>query len=40
MKQSMKDMLTSGTSTFVDFREGGLEGIELINEAAEDYSHP
>lgn len=37
MKQSMKDMLTSGTSTFVDFREGGLEGIELINEAAEDY---
>jgi cytosine/adenosine deaminase-related metal-dependent hydrolase len=36
MKQSMEDMLTSGTSTFVDFREGGFEGIELINQAAED----
>ena len=36
MKQSINDMLTSGTSTFVDFREGGLKGIELINEAAKD----
>ncbi len=36
MKQSMMDMLRSGTSTFVDFREGGFEGIELIKEAAFD----
>ena len=36
MKQSMNDMITSGTSTFVDFREGGFEGIELIKEAAKD----
>lgn len=35
MRQSIKDMLWSGTSTFVDFREGGLGGIELIREAAE-----
>lgn len=34
MKQSMNDMLTSGTTTFVDFREGGFEGIHLIDEAA------
>lgn len=36
MKQSMEEMLGSGTSTFVDFREGGLEGIELLNEASKD----
>jgi cytosine/adenosine deaminase-related metal-dependent hydrolase len=36
MKKSMEDMLRSGTSTFVDFREGGFEGIELINEAAKE----
>ncbi len=36
MKQSMEDMLRSGTSTFVDFREGGFEGIELIDEASKD----
>ncbi|WP_429222248.1 amidohydrolase family protein [Methanobacterium oryzae] len=34
MKQSMNDMLASGTTTFVDFREGGFEGIHLIDEAA------
>lgn len=34
MNKSMKDMLESGTATFVDFREGGLEGIQLIDEAA------
>ncbi len=34
MKQSMGDMLATGTNTFVDFREGGFEGIELINEAS------
>ncbi len=36
MKQSMEDMLASGTTTFVDFREGGLEGIKLMNEASKD----
>ncbi|WP_414469604.1 amidohydrolase family protein [Methanobacterium sp. ACI-7] len=36
MRESMKDMIASGTSTFVDFREGGFEGIELIEEASKD----
>jgi len=36
MRESMNDMLSTGTSAFVDFREGGLEGIELIDEAAEE----
>ncbi|HML04792.1 MAG TPA: amidohydrolase family protein [Methanobacterium sp.] len=36
MQESMNDMLSTGTSTFVDFREGGLEGIELIDEAAKE----
>lgn len=35
MRQSMKDMLASGTTTFVDFREGGIDGIELMNEASD-----
>jgi cytosine/adenosine deaminase-related metal-dependent hydrolase len=35
MKKSMNDMLASGTTTFADFREGGLDGIQLIDEAAE-----
>ena len=36
IERTMEDMLKSGTSTFVDFREGGFEGIELINEASKD----
>jgi cytosine/adenosine deaminase-related metal-dependent hydrolase len=36
MRQSMRDMLASGTTTFVDFREGGLEGINLLEEASKD----
>jgi Cytosine deaminase and related metal-dependent hydrolases len=36
MRRSMEDMLASGTTTFVDFREGGLEGIELLEEASKD----
>lgn len=36
MRQSMKEMITTGTTTFVDFREGGFEGINLINKAAKD----
>lgn len=35
IKSSMWDMLKTGTTTFVDFREGGKEGIDIINEAAE-----
>ena len=34
MRQSMKNMLATGTTTFVDFREGGLEGIELLKKAS------
>ncbi|WXG39955.1 MAG: amidohydrolase family protein [Candidatus Freyarchaeum deiterrae] len=33
---SCLEMLFSGTSTFVDFREGGLKGINLMNEATKD----
>lgn len=36
MKKSMQNMLYTGTTTFVDFREGGKDGINIINEAAED----
>ncbi|MGB9979126.1 amidohydrolase family protein [Methanobacterium sp.] len=36
MRQSMGDMLASGTTTFVDFREGGLEGINLLEESSKD----
>lgn len=34
MQRSMRDMLRTGTTTFVDFREGGRKGVEIINEAA------
>ncbi|MCZ6615913.1 MAG: amidohydrolase family protein [Thaumarchaeota archaeon] len=33
MKSSISDMITCGTTTFVDFREGGLIGVELLKEA-------
>lgn len=36
MKNSMWEMLKTGTTTFVDFREGGKEGIDIVNEAAEE----
>ncbi len=36
MKESMWEMLRTGTTTFVDFREGGIEGINLLNEASKD----
>ncbi|MCE5213887.1 MAG: amidohydrolase family protein [Methanobacterium sp.] len=36
IKKSMWDMIHSGTTTFLDFREGGLGGINLLNEAAKD----
>jgi len=34
IKSSLRDMLKTGTSTFVDFREGGIEGIDLLNNAS------
>ena len=33
MKSSISDMIACGTTTFVDFREGGLIGAELLKEA-------
>jgi len=35
MRNSMKEMLQTGTTTFVDFREGGIEGIEILEDASE-----
>ena len=34
MTESMRYMLETGTTTFVDFREGGFEGIKLLDEAS------
>jgi len=36
MKQSMQDMLESGTTHFIDYREGGLKGVKLLKKASED----
>lgn len=36
MKSSMLDMLESGTTHFIDYREGGLKGIKLLKEASKD----
>ncbi len=36
MHETAKEMLYSGTSTFIDFREGGLEGIKMLKEAVFD----
>ncbi len=36
MKVSLQDMIQTGTTTFVDFREGGVEGVEILREALED----
>lgn len=36
MKSSMNYMIQTGTTTFVDFREGDMNGIELIERAGED----
>jgi cytosine/adenosine deaminase-related metal-dependent hydrolase len=35
MRSSMMEMLETGTTTLVDFREGGVEGLSLIKKAAE-----
>ncbi len=36
MKASMWDMVNSGTTHFIDYREGGIHGIELLKEASKD----
>lgn len=36
MHETAKEMLFSGISTFIDFREGGIEGIELLKKAVYD----
>ena len=36
MRKTMKSMLKKGITTFVDFREGGLEGIFLLQKALDD----
>lgn len=36
IKSSLHDMLKTGTTTFVDFREGGLRGIDILNKASND----
>lgn len=36
MRVSMVDMLLSGTTHFIDYREGGIEGIKLLKKAAKD----
>ncbi len=35
MKNSIKDMISSGTTSFLDFREGDLQGLELLKKAAD-----
>lgn len=35
MKSSMWDMVNSGTTHFIDYREGGLKGVKLLKKAAE-----
>ena len=36
MRESMWEMYRSGISHFIDYREGGLEGVKLLKKAAED----
>lgn len=36
MKQSMWEMLNSGTTHFIDYREGGIKGIKLLKKASKD----
>ncbi|WP_321423555.1 amidohydrolase family protein [uncultured Methanobacterium sp.] len=35
MRSSLQDMLDTGTSTIVDFREGGVDGVSLLGKAGE-----
>ena len=34
MAQSMRDMIDSGTTHFIDYREGGIKGVKLLKEAS------
>ena len=36
MKSSMWEMVASGTTHFIDYREGGLKGVKLLKEASRD----
>lgn len=36
MKSSMWEMVNSGTTHFIDYREGGIEGVKLLKEASKD----
>ena len=36
MRQSMQDMIDSGTTHFIDYREGGIRGVKLLREASKD----
>jgi len=36
MKDSMWDMVKSGTTHFIDYREGGIEGVKLLRKASKD----
>ncbi len=35
MKLSMREMVESGTTHFIDYREGGIEGVKLLRKASE-----
>ncbi|WP_405291821.1 amidohydrolase family protein [Methanobrevibacter sp.] len=36
MQESMWDMVNSGTTHFIDYREGGIEGVKLLRQASKD----
>ena len=36
MQESMWDMVNSGTTHFIDYREGGIKGVKLLREASKD----
>lgn len=36
IKQSMWDMVNSGTTHFIDYREGGIKGVKLLRKASKD----
>lgn len=36
MKESMWEMVNTGTTHFIDYREGGVEGVKLLREASKD----
>ena len=36
MRQSMIDMVNSGTTHFIDYREGGIDGVKLLRKASAD----